>query len=208
VAEATRKAFDSRVGVLLHEAAVHDSPGSNGGHDPWQLALPLAGERIVRKYAEIGVAARSNPTNRRRSKRISRTGGVGAKAFLHGEILIRATGRAIKIKSSDGSADTKAWIATDDRPVASEGEACTNGEKIAESEEGVHALRTKACRRTARIVRFVEWLHAGNAARHPRKFRVIHGLAMFVACNACMIFWRDGIECDAQRLVSDDVDAW
>ena len=66
----------------------------------------------------------------------------------------------------------------------------------------------KACRCTAGIIRFVERLHAGNATMHPCKFRIVHGLAMFEARDACVIFWSDGIKRYTQRFITDRVDTW
>ncbi len=80
-------------------------------------------EWIVSKYAEIGVAARSNAAKCGRAECIGRAGGLGAQGFLHGEILVGAARRAIETEASHSSADSETWIAADDRPVAAEGEA-------------------------------------------------------------------------------------
>jgi hypothetical protein len=165
-------------------------------------------EWIVSKYAEIGVAARSNAAKCGRAESVGCTGRIGAQGFLHGEILVGATWCAVEAKASDCSADSETWIATDDRPVAAEGEARAGREQIAESEEGVHSIIAKACRCAAGIIRFVKRLHAGNATMHTCEFRVVHGLAMFEARDACVIFWSDGIQRYPQRFVTDHVDTW
>ena len=154
-------------------------------------------EWIVSKYAEICVAARSNAAKCGRPECVGCTGGIGAQGFLHGEILVGAARRAVETEASHSSADSETWIAADDRPVASESEARAGREQIAESEEGVHSIIAKACRCDARIIRFVERLHAGNATMHTCEFRVVHGLAMFEARDACVIFWSDGVKCYA-----------
>ena len=154
-------------------------------------------EWIVSKYAEICVAARSNAAKCGRAECIGRAGGIGAQGLFHREILVGAARRAVEVKPSDGSADSEAWITADDRPIASEGKARASGEQIAESEEGVHSIVAKAGRCAACIIRFVERLHAGNAAMHACEFRVVHRLAMFEARDTCVIFWSDGVKCYA-----------
>ena len=165
-------------------------------------------EWIVRKYAEIRVAARCDAAQCGRAESVGRAGGIGAQAFFHGEILVGAARRAVEAQTSDGSADSEAWITADDRPIAAEGEARAGREQIAESEEGVHSIIAKACRCDAGIIRFVKRLHAGNATMHAREFRVVHGLAMFEARDTCVIFWSDGVKRYTQRFVTDRVDTW
>jgi hypothetical protein len=164
-------------------------------------------EWIVSKYAEIGVAARSNAAKCGRAQCVGRAGGIGAQGFLHGEILVGAARRTVKGKASHCSADSETWIAADDRPVAAEGEARAGTQQITKSEEGVHSIIAKACRCDAGIIRFVKRLHAGNATMHACKFRVVHCLAMFEACDTCVIFWSDGIKRYTQRFITDGVDA-
>ena len=165
-------------------------------------------EWIISKYAQIRVAARCDAAKCGRAECVGRAGGIGAQAFFHGEILVGAARRAVEANASDCSADTEAWIAAHDRPIASEGKARASAEQIAESEESVHPILAQACGCAACVIRFVERLHAGNAAMHACQFRVVHGLAMFEARDACVIFWSDGIKRDPQRFVTDHMDAW
>ena len=58
----------------------------------------------------------------------------------------------------------------------------------------MHAILAKAYGCAACVIRFVERLHAGDAAMHACELRVVHGLAMFEARDACVIFWSDGIQ--------------
>jgi hypothetical protein len=184
-------------GSLRRDTSVHRRARRDGCHDSRQRVCPITREWIVSKYAQIRVAARCDAAKCGRAEYVGRAGRIGAQALFHREILLGAARRAVKVKASNGSADSKTWIAADDRPVASEGEARTGREQITKSEEGVHSIIAKACRCDAGIIRFVKRLHAGNAAMHACEFRIVHGLAMFEACDACVIFWSDGVKCYA-----------